>query len=164
MKQLNFVPKILIIAVFFFAALNGCDKSTENTNKQTSISDSNAVNNSNNNIDYPHLKDNRIEKVMYDTNDNVVGIVIKTKSGEKEVMLNEERVIECARTEIESKKISKEEYVKSLRKYLITGETKALLSGVCWVVVYCNNPNHAPGCGWWQQVPCDGNWGLDRPR
>lgn len=114
----------------------------------------------------PHAFNLPAEKIIYDADGNALGMAIKTKDGGLNILLDEGKILESSKQQIDSLKISKEEYMKTLRRHLTGGEVNPKAGGttpLCWVAVYCHNPNHPIGCGWMELRPC-GGWNLDRPR
>jgi hypothetical protein len=103
------------------------------------------------------------EIVIYDSDRNVLATSRKSKNGEINVFIDEARLLELSKKEIDSLKISNEEFIKSIRDYLTTGDVKSYQPGQpswgeptisknCWTV-FCNNPNHPAGCGWRECSP-----------
>lgn len=85
-----------------------------------------------------------IEKIIYDADGNIVAMAIKSKTGEINVLIDEVRVLGLSKNQIERLRISNEDYLKALHKFIATGEAN-------------------PAIGWpiecWQ-VPCNGSCGM----
>ena len=81
------------------------------------------------------------------------------------VLLDDAKVGELAIKRTDNLKTTKEAFAKDLKNVLSSGKQNAKMNmpGWCWVEVFCNNPNHAAGCGWLELRPC-GGWNIDRPR
>lgn len=89
-----------------------------------------------------------VEKIIYDADDNIVAMAIKTKNSEINVLIDEVRIIELSKEHIKSLKISNEDYLKALCKYIATGEVNPKLAWPikCWQVPCNGSCNMGPGC------------------
>jgi hypothetical protein len=109
---------------------------------------------------YGDIQKKHPERILYDFEKNLLGVAQKEENGSVKVYMNEARILELSKNELESTNTGKEEYIKSVRTYLETGNTPKMLNKCwrCWTVL-CNNPNHPPGCGWTEcgWVNCGGH-------
>jgi hypothetical protein len=96
--------------------------------------------------------------VIYDSG-KIIALSGKDTYNNVRVYMNEARLLELAGEQLANLKISKEDFLKKLNLHLLAGEVSQFNSyayqpgqpvygGDGCKNVYCNNPNHSPGCGW----------------
>lgn len=97
--------------------------------------------------------------VIYNSG-KIIALSGKDKQQNVRVYMNEARLLQLAGEQLTNLKISKDEFLKKLNTYLLTGDSQHFVAyayqpGIPQYgdndgckTVYCNNPNHPPGCGW----------------
>jgi len=95
-----------------------------------------------------HVIDLSVEKIIYDADGNIVIMATKAKSGKINVLIDEVRITELSKAQIKNLKISNEEYLKALYKYITTGEANPQIGWPieCWQVPCNGSCNTGPSC------------------
>lgn len=99
------------------------------------------------------------DMIIYDSG-KIIAISGKDKLNKVRVYIKEARLLELAGVELVNLKITKEEFLKKLNSYLLTGDINQFntyrrgiikkdngVSRDCYTV-FCHNPNHPSNCGW----------------
>ena len=89
-----------------------------------------------------------VEKIICDADGNILVMAVKTKTKEINVVIDEVRIIELSKEKIKSLKISNEDYLKALYKYISTGEANSQIEWPieCWQVPCNGSCNTGPSC------------------